>query len=95
MLRSHFSAMANLSNDEQGTVIDVIEGLILIFDQGERIPSDDSLLQLEPVGQLPPDEQAFVREVLDSLIIKYQARRWDSARATSATKAPQRKQASR
>jgi len=36
-----------------------------------------------------------VREVLDSLIIKYQARRWDSARTAAANKTAQRKQASR
>lgn len=42
----------------------------LVFDQGERSPDDDWLLQFEAIGQLPPQEQAVVREVLDSLIIK-------------------------
>ncbi|EMV3378234.1 TPA: transcriptional regulator, partial [Escherichia coli] len=32
------------------------------------------------ISQLPEEEQSVVREVLESLIIKYQARRWDSAR---------------
>jgi transcriptional regulator with XRE-family HTH domain len=65
----------------------------LVFDEGERSPSDDLLLQFEAIAQLPPEEQAVVKEVLDSLIIKYQARRWDSARASSA--APQKPAAKR
>ena len=40
-------------------------------------------MQFEAVSQLPPDEQAVVREVLESLIIKYQTRRWDVSRATA------------
>ena len=65
----------------------------LVFEQGERSPSDDLLLQFEAVGQLPPDEQAIVKEVLESLIIKYQTRRWDSAR--TAVAAPTKKTASK
>ena len=52
----------------------------LVFDEGERGPSDVLRLQFEAVSQLPEGEQAVVKEVLDSLIIKYQTRRWDSAR---------------
>jgi len=55
----------------------------LVFDQNERDPVDDLRLQFEAVSQLPPDEQSIVKEVLDSLIIKYQTRRWDSARAAA------------
>jgi hypothetical protein len=44
-------------------------------------------LQFEAVSQLPPDEQAIVREVLESLIIKYQTRRWDVSRATATAAA--------
>lgn len=45
-------------------------------------------LQFEAVSQLPPEEQSIVKEVLESLIIKYQTRRWDKARATVAAVAP-------
>ncbi|MGH8758996.1 MAG: helix-turn-helix domain-containing protein [Burkholderiales bacterium] len=55
----------------------------LVFEQDERSPSNDLLLQFEAIGQLPPAEQAIVKEVLDSLIIKYQTRRWDSARTAA------------
>jgi transcriptional regulator with XRE-family HTH domain len=52
----------------------------LLFDAHERGPSDDLALKLEAVHQMPEDEQMVIREVLESLIIKYQSRRWDSGR---------------
>ena len=59
----------------------------LVFDQDERDPVDELRLQFEAISQLPPDERSVIKEVLDSLIIKYQTRRWDSARSASTTKA--------
>ena len=55
----------------------------LVFELDERNPVDDLRLQFEAVSQLPPDEQSVVKEVLESLIIKYQTRRWDKARAVT------------
>lgn len=55
----------------------------LVFEKHERGPGDDLALQFEAVSHLPPDEQQVVKEVIDSLIIKYQTRRWDSARTAS------------
>ncbi|HYD61600.1 MAG TPA: helix-turn-helix transcriptional regulator [Noviherbaspirillum sp.] len=57
----------------------------LVFEQDERGPSDELRLQFEAISQLPPEEQSVVKEVLDSLIIKYQTRRWDSTRTAPAT----------
>lgn len=56
----------------------------LLFDDVERGPDDELRLQFEAVSQLPPEERLVVKEVLESLIIKYQARCWDSARTASA-----------
>jgi transcriptional regulator with XRE-family HTH domain len=56
----------------------------LLFEDHERDPSDELALQFEAVSQLPGDEQRVVMEVLESLIIKYQARRWDTARTATA-----------
>ena len=56
----------------------------LVFEQDERNLVDDLRLQFEAVSQLPPEEQSVVKEVLESLIIKYQTRRWDKARAVVA-----------
>lgn len=52
----------------------------LLFDAHERVPEGELSLQFEAIVQLPEEEQNVVREVLESLIIKYQSRRWDSAR---------------
>ena len=56
----------------------------LLFDEDERGPSDVPALQFEAVSHLPPDEQRVVMKVLKGLIIKYQARRWDTARTATA-----------
>src|SRR5579863_5657849 len=58
----------------------------LLFEEGERAPSDDLALQFEAVQQLSDDERAVIKEVVDSLIIKYQTRRWASARTAPAAK---------
>jgi len=52
----------------------------LLFEEHERSPSEDLNLQLEAISQLPENEQLVIREVLESLLIKYQARKWDSSR---------------
>lgn len=56
----------------------------LLFDEDERGPNDALALQFVAVSHLPPDEQRVVMEVLEGLIIKYQARRWDTARTAAA-----------
>lgn len=54
----------------------------LLFDNHKRVPENDLALKLEAINQMPEDEQMVIREVLESLIIKYQSRRWDSGRQT-------------
>ena len=56
----------------------------LLFEEDERGPSYLLALQFEAVSHLPPDEQRVVMKVLEGLIIKYQARRWDTARTATA-----------
>ena len=82
---------------EAGTAQPTLEALIkmakalhvslddLVFETNERGPSPDFALQFEAIAQLSSEEQAIVREVLESLIIKYQSRRWETARGTSGT----------
>ncbi len=65
----------------------------LVFELDERNPVEDLRLQFEAVSQLPPDEQSVVKEVLESLIIKYQTRRWDKARAVTGAVTAQAKAA--
>lgn len=63
----------------------------LVFEQDERAPNEELLLQFEAISQLPPEELAVVKEVLESLIIKYQTRRWDSARNAATAAAAKKK----
>lgn len=58
----------------------------LVFEHDERDPVDELRMQFEVISQLPPDERSVVKEVLDSLIIKYQTRRWDTARAAASAR---------
>ena len=59
----------------------------LLFEEHERGPQDDMVLQFEAVSQLQPEEQSVVKDVLESLVIKYQSRRWDAARTAAAAPA--------
>jgi len=47
----------------------------LIFDSKERDPSDDLKLQFEALKKFTDDEKHTAREVLESLILKHNARR--------------------
>lgn len=58
----------------------------MLFEKDERSPTGELALQLEAVSQMPDEEQMVIREVMESMIIKYQSRRWDSARKHSAAK---------
>ena len=89
---------------EAGTAQPTLEALIrlakvlhvrlddLVFSENERGPSDDLALQFEAVSQFSVEEKHTVRELLEGLILKHAARRWDSSRAAPA--APVKKVAS-
>lgn len=74
---------------EAGTAQPTLEGLIklakalhvsldeLVFEAHERGPSDEKMKFLfEAVGRLSDEEQAVIRELLEGMIVKYEARRW-------------------
>lgn len=56
----------------------------LVFGDQERGPSADLALQFEAVSQFTDAEKQTVRELLEGMILKHEARRWDSARAEAA-----------
>lgn len=51
----------------------------LAFGEDERGPGDDLRLHLEAAGRLDPDEQGVVRSVIEGLILKHEARRWNAS----------------
>jgi len=49
---------------------------LLLFDADERGPSDDLRLQFEAASRLDPDERQVVRELIEGMLLKHEARRW-------------------
>jgi transcriptional regulator with XRE-family HTH domain len=46
----------------------------LVFDDGDRGPSDDLALQFEAVSHMPDEERRIIKALLDGMIVKYQTR---------------------
>lgn len=74
---------------ESGSAQPTLEGLIklakalhvsldeLVFDESERAPHNEKMkLLFEAVERLGDDEQNVIRELLEGMIVKYEARRW-------------------
>lgn len=53
----------------------------LVFGKDERGPDEDLRLQFETISRFDPEAKKLILEVLDSLILKQEARRWSGARA--------------
>jgi len=52
----------------------------LLFAPGERGPDDALKLQFEAVSRFDPESKKVVQQVLDSMILQQEARRWSSER---------------
>jgi transcriptional regulator with XRE-family HTH domain len=50
----------------------------LIFEPEELEPDEDLRLQFKAVSDMPPTEQQVVKQLLEGMIIKYEAERWSS-----------------
>ncbi len=46
----------------------------LVFDETERGPSEDLVLQFEAVSHMPDEERSIIKALLDGMIVKYQTR---------------------
>lgn len=49
---------------------------VLLFDKEERGPAEDLRLQFEAVARLDADEKRVIKEVVESMLIKHESRRW-------------------
>jgi transcriptional regulator with XRE-family HTH domain len=52
----------------------------LLFAPDERGPDDSLKLQFEAVSRFDPESKKVVQQVLDSMILQQEARRWSSER---------------
>lgn len=50
----------------------------LLFEDSERGPDDDLRLQFEAMGQLTPEEKGVARAVLEGLLLKHAANRFNT-----------------
>jgi transcriptional regulator with XRE-family HTH domain len=48
----------------------------LLFESSERGPDEELKLQFEAASRLGPHEKALVREVVESIILRHDAKRW-------------------
>jgi transcriptional regulator with XRE-family HTH domain len=62
----------------------------LVFEQDERGPSQQLLMQFLAVRQLLPADQVAIKDVLEGLILKYQGKRWGTANKVATPAAPKR-----
>ena len=91
----HINSIKNYETEQAQPSVEALKNIalalhvstdFLLFEEHERGPNEELSLQFEAVCQLPEGEQQIIKEVLDSLIIKYQTRRWDSTRESSTAK---------
>lgn len=52
----------------------------LLFGEGERGPDETLKLQFEAVSKFDPEAKKVVQQLLDSMILQQEARRWSSGR---------------
>ena len=54
-----------------------VSGDALLFDQSERGPGDDLRLHFEAVSRMSPEDQQVIRSLLEGMILKHDARRFE------------------
>lgn len=55
-----------------------ISGDMLLFDEHERRPPEDLAMQFEAISRFNPEEKRTIKEVLEGLILKHEAKRWSA-----------------
>lgn len=50
----------------------------LIFEDEELLPDADLALQFQAISLMEPEQQAVIKQLLEGMIIKYEAERWSS-----------------
>lgn len=50
----------------------------LIFEESELAPDANLALQFQAIASMPEPQQAVIRQLLEGMIIKYEAERWSS-----------------
>lgn len=81
----HVSQIRRYEAGDSAPTLDVLRKLAialsvsadtLVFDKDERGPDDDLRLQFEAATRLDPDEKHLIRELIEGILIKHEAKRW-------------------
>ena len=54
---------------------------MLLFEKDERKPDEDLKLQFEAISRLDPEEKKIIRSVIESMILRHEARRWSAEKS--------------
>ena len=81
----HATQLRRYEKGESQPTLDVLRKLAvilnvpgdhLLFDDEERTPPDDFVLQFEALSQLTKEEKNTIRTVIDGIILRHQAGKW-------------------
>ncbi len=87
LVNIHVAQIQRYESSSSQPTLDVIRKLAialsvtadtLVFDEDERGADDDLKLQFEAISKFEPEEKKIVKTVLDSLILKHEAKRWST-----------------
>jgi transcriptional regulator with XRE-family HTH domain len=81
----HISQIRRYESGQSQPTLDVIRKLavalsvsadLLLFEKDERGPDEELKLQFEAVVKLDPEEKRVIRSVIESMILRHEAKRW-------------------
>ena len=88
MVGIHISQIHRYEKGTSQPTLDIIKKLAialsvsadsLLFNKDERGPSDDLRMQFEAISQLGENERRLIREILEGLILRSEAKRWSGS----------------
>jgi transcriptional regulator with XRE-family HTH domain len=88
-IKMHVIQIRRYEAGELQPILDVIRKLaiafnvsvdVLIFDEHERDPEQELRLQFEGISMFSKEEKRVAKTVLEGLILKHEAKRWDLRR---------------
>jgi len=87
MVGMHISQIRRYEGGQSQPTLDAIRKLslplsvsadMLLFEEDERGPDEELKLQFEAVSRLDAEEKKIIRSVIESLLLRYEARRWSA-----------------
>src|SRR5271166_80337 len=88
MVGMHISQIRRYEGGQSQPTLDAIRKLaialsasadMLLFETDERGPDEELKLQFEAVCRLDPEEKKVIRSVIESILLRHEARHWSSA----------------